>query len=210
MKRGRLVVVDGGEGSGKSTLLDLAGNKFSPDKAMFTREPGGSPFAEDIRSMIFSERGKEANALTHAGLFWAARADHLAKVVRPALERGMHVISDRMDSSTFAYQIRGEENSRLASIFNQMREVYMEGIHPFYILLDIDPSVGLGRKRGETGTNYFDERELSFHGRVRDGLLEFVSLHPHRVIDASRPLKIVAKEFFGVLDIILAWGTPPK
>src|SRR5579864_4280814 len=107
MEKGKFIVLEGGEGAGKSTQLRVI-KEILGDDIVITREPGGSPYAEEIRNVILkSTNAGQADAKTHFALFWAARADHMKNTVLPALNAGKHVISDRFDSSTFAYQIYG-------------------------------------------------------------------------------------------------------
>jgi len=112
MKKGTFIVIEGGEGCGKSTLLEYLREEalkvlWREEKVAFTREPGGSPFAEEIRLLMLGSLSKQANGLTQFGLAWASRADHIKNLIRPHLENGIHVISDRFDSSTYAYQVHG-------------------------------------------------------------------------------------------------------
>jgi dTMP kinase len=170
---GKFIVIDGGEGSGKGTVLDALKGTF-PQGFVFTREPGGTPLAEKIREVIFSEEAKETDALTNFALFWAARADHMLHNVRPSLEQGLHVISDRFDLSTFAYQLYGQENHNLLELFWQMRRMYSVPVPDLYIYLDVDPEIGLARVRGRGTGNHYDERDIEFHQRVREGYQEFL------------------------------------
>src|ERR1044072_1925263 len=107
--RGKFIVIDGNEGAGKTTLLKVAADIYG-DNILLTREIGGSPFAEEIRRQMFStENGNQADARTQFNLAWAARADHFKNVIRPALDKGVNVISDRFDSSTWAYQLYAQD-----------------------------------------------------------------------------------------------------
>ncbi len=206
MKRGRLIVVEGGEGSGKSTIIKRLGEMSDPKKLIVTREPGGTPFAEKIRSLLFSKEGESFDAETRFHLFWAARADHIAQKIVPALEAGVDVVSDRFDMSTFAYQIFGEEHHQLKTTFRQVRESMFGGrVVPTYIYLDIDPMVGLKRKHGAKDRNLFDEMDLGFHNRVRQGYREFASIGNVRELDASRTPVEVWNDFYnGALRALLS------
>ncbi|KND48483.1 MAG: dTMP kinase [Parcubacteria bacterium C7867-005] len=206
MRRGSFVVVEGGEGSGKSTHLKRY-EKYAGGGAelVVTREPGGTPIAEEIRGLLFSERGKDLSAEAQFHLFWAARADHLKTKIMPALLRGANVVSDRFDASTFAYQIWGEEHHGLISLFRVVREEMMSGVvAPIYVYLDIDPEIGLGRKRRSTDTNSFDDKDLEFHKRVRRGYGEFSEFARVIQIDASRDIEEVWEDFRTTLDKLLA------
>lgn len=197
--KGKFIVIEGGEGSGKTTMVRLIRESFP--EVVVTREPGGSPFAEKIRSLILSSDAKDADANTQFGLFWAARADHIKNTIIPALETGKNVVCDRFDSSSFAYQIFGQENSHLKKLFFEMRKVYLGKYVPdLHIFLDVDPTEGLKRRATDKGTlNHFDERDISFHKRIRKGYLEFFKKVPHKVIDANQPLEKVKNDVQSLL-----------
>lgn len=206
MKRGKLIVVEGGEGSGKSTIVKKLEQLSDPAKLIVTREPGGTPFAEKIRALLFSEEGKNFDAETRFHLFWAARADHLSKRILPALEKGIDVVSDRFDMSTFAYQIFGEEHHQLKGVFRQVRESMFVGrVVPVYVYLDIDPRVGLSRKHDAVDRNLFDDMDFEFHNRVRQGYREFASIGNVKEVDASRtPVEVWNHFYNGVLRTLLS------
>lgn len=201
MKRGKFIVIDGGEGAGKTTLIKALAKRFSAKKILLTHEPGGTEFADKIRGLVLSKEAKEAGAETQFGLMWAARAEHLKHKIIPALAKGITVVSDRFDSSTFAYQIYGQEAKHLEKLFWRTREIFLRECKPdLYIFLDVLPEVGLkrvtGRKEAKT---HFDERALAFHQRVRAGFLGFLKNVPHKAIDANRNLEIVQSDFFRVI-----------
>src|SRR3989338_3519116 len=161
--KGKFIVIDGGEGSGKTTILKWFAETPVGKKFLITHEPGGTDFADKIRTLVLSKEAARAPAETQFGLMWAARAEHLKHKIIPALKKGVNVISDRFDSSTFAYQIYGQEAKHLEKIFWQTREVFLRERKPdLYIFLDVEPEVGLERvaKRKEKQT-HFDERTLA-------------------------------------------------
>jgi dTMP kinase len=200
---GKFIVVDGGEGSGKGTVLAALKEVLPPEKNVFTREPGGTPRAEEIRSVILGSEG--ASALTNFHLFCAARSDHLDHKIRPALSEGKNVICDRYDMSTFAYQIYGQQNHFLRGAFYNERELLGKLARPdLYIYLDVDVVEGLKRVRGRREENHLDRAPIEFHERVRQGYLEFLKTHPHRVIDANRTMEAVKAEFIEVVQSALA------
>lgn len=202
MKKGRFFVLEGGEGSGKSTQIKKVQAYFG-DRVCITREPGGSPYAEEIRSIILhSPHAKQAHAKTHFALFWAARADHLNNTILPALARGQNVVCDRFDSSTYAYQIFAQEATELKKFFWSMRRFYLgDAVPSRYIFLDVEPRTGLLRKKrqGESEINHFDERAVVFHARMREGLLDFFTKVPHSVIDANVSFEEVTKRLIAEL-----------
>ncbi|TSC84608.1 MAG: dTMP kinase [Parcubacteria group bacterium Gr01-1014_17] len=195
-KKGKFFVLEGGEGSGKSTQIRKIQEYFGV-RVLITREPGGSPYAEEIRSIILnSKNAGQADAKTHFALFWAARADHLKNTIIPALARGQNVLVDRFDSSTYAYQIFAQKASELKGFFWEMRRFYLGKYVPArYFFLDVKPRVGLSRKQQQTGEklNHFDERDVQFHTRMRRGLLDFFKQVPHSTIDANPQFDTVTK-----------------
>jgi dTMP kinase len=203
MKKGLFIVIDSGEGAGKTSQLNRAKELYG-DALVLTREPGGSPYAEEIRHLILkSPNAGQADAKTLFGLFWSARADHLKNTVIPALEAGKTVISDRFDSSTFAYQIIAQGASELKEFFWQMRDFYLGDFKPdLYIYFDIDPVIGLGRKnnQGAEERNHFEDRDIAFHNKLREGYKEFITHVPHAVIDASQSIDKVWHDFKSVLE----------
>lgn len=204
-KRGKFIVLEGCEGAGKSSQLEKLKEVYGK-KIVTTREPGGSPFAEIIRNVILSPDAKKADGKTQFGLFWAARADHMKNTIIPALNSGKHVICDRFDSSSYIYQIYGQEDSVLKDLFFHMRDVYLDGYKPdAYIFMDVEPKTGLKRKAGQKGVvlNHFDQRDLSFHKRVRNGLMEFFEQIPCEHIDANESFKKVHNQLVKKIDSIL-------
>ncbi len=196
MKKGKFFVLCGGEGSGKSTVLDEIRKRY-PD-LVTTREPGGSPYAENIRNLMFKDPlGKEATASTMFCLFWAARSEHLEKTVIEALSSGRNVLSDRLDCCTYAYQLHGQQALQLREFFWTTRYYLMEECRPdLYIFLDVDVRTGLARVASRKGdTNHFDERDISFHERVRAGYSEFFSRinDGYVKIDANQSLEEVVE-----------------
>ena len=201
MIRGRFIVIDGGEGSGKTTLLRALAKKLPKSKVLVTHEPGGTAFADKIRKLFLSPEAGAAGSEVLFGLIWAARSEHLKHKIIPALRKGIHVISDRFDSSTFAYQVFGQENKKLEKLFWQARKVFLRKRKPdLYIFLDIGPKVGLERvaRRKEKKT-HFDRRELAFHRRVRAGFLKFLKYVPHKTIDANQSIKAVQDDFLNMI-----------
>jgi dTMP kinase len=210
MKKGLFIVVDSGEGAGKTTQLNNL-KEFLGDSLVLTREPGGSPYAEEIRNVILkSPNAGQADAKTLFALFWAARADHLKNIIKPALESGKIVISDRFDSSTFAYQLVAQGNRDLEPLFWQMRDFYLGNLKPdLYVYFDIDPVVGLARKSQQGGDelNHFEARKIDFHNAIRAGFREFITRVPNAVtIDASQSKEKVWADFKEVLDSYMSRG----
>ena len=200
-KKSKFIVIDGGEGSGKSTLMNFL-PEILPAKFLATREPGGSIFAEEIRTLMLTHaESRTASPETQFGLIWAARHDHLTKKIIPALKDGVHVISDRFDSSTYAYQIFGQEAPHLEKLFWDIRKIYLRDREPdLYIFLDIDPGLGLRRVAARhKELDHFDQQRLSFHRRIREGYLSFLKHVPHMIIDTSGSVEEAKQQFSEVL-----------
>lgn len=172
--KGRFFVIDGLGGLGKSTQIGMLKKRLG-EKAAFTHEPGGTPHAEKIRTLVRSIDGPEPHPLTDFFLFWGARADHVHKKIVPALKSGKIVICDRFDSSTFAMQVRGDKNKELEKLFWQCREHVLKGAAPdAYIILDAPPSMARSRRHGRgESEDRFDERKEAYQKRIRAGYLEF-------------------------------------
>lgn len=209
MSRGKLIILDGGEGAGKGTVLEELRKVFSSGEVTFTREPGGTLFAEEIRKeKILSNYGGSISPLEIFLWFWLARVDHCRQLIRPSLLSGKHVISDRYDSSTWAYQICAQENHDLAQDFWRMHEALSEKPY-MYIYLDVEPVEGLRRAKGRGDINHFDGREIGFHSRVQQGFRQFLGMAKERgictrIIDANRPLEEVVRESVAVVSTALA------
>ena len=181
------------DGSGKGTQMQLLRETFG-NSVVFTREPGGTPFAEEIRTLALENPlvGK-STPLNNFLLFWAAREELQQNLVVPALRSGKHVFSDRGDSSTFAFQLHGEEHEELLDVFMRMRElVFSEGSGrrrpDCYIVFDLPAHVARERALRDAGRvqNRFDLRDLSYYERVRAGFRKFAQRYPVIFVDATR------------------------
>ena len=135
-KEAVLIVIDGVDGAGKGTQIDLLKQALSGEPFIFTREPGGTPYAEAIRTLIFDPQAEDASPLVRLLLFFAAREEHLTRRILPELARGTHVVSDRFDSSTFALQLYGEEVQRFRDLFFTLRKSVVS-VEPRYLILDL-------------------------------------------------------------------------
>ncbi len=204
---GRFITFEGGEGSGKSTQARLLAErlKHAGVDTVLTREPGGSPFAEQVREFILSGRTAPHPPLAQALLFYAARADHLATLIVPALNAGQWVISDRFSDSTRAYQGAADGVPR-ADIEILDRLVVGATVPALTIILDIAPEAGLARaaeRRPEGArTDPFEARELAFHSRLRQGFQEIAAREPKRcvLIDATGPAAPIAANVWRTVE----------
>jgi len=193
------VTFEGPEGSGKSTQIRLLYQalKGQGRPVLCTREPGGTPIGEQIRAVLHDLRNTAMLPETEVLLYSAARAQHVRRVIRPALARGEIVISDRYAESTLAYQGygRGLDLGMLVTI----TQFATSGLTPqLVIYLDLDVVIGLQRKlsdqqsgRGEW--NRMDQLDVAFHRLVRDGYLKMAQGHPDRwlVVDATQTIEAI-------------------
>lgn len=189
---GFFLALEGGEGSGKSTLAQTLAEQFRSEgrTVVVTREPGGSPRAEAIRDLLLSDRMAGADPWCEALLFAAARADHVASVISPALAAGSVVICDRFVDSSVAYQGIARGLGELA--VRQANAVAVAGAEPdLTVVLDIAPLVGLARA---VGHNRMEAEGLTFHSTVRAAFLSFAERSPRNylVVDAEQPAEDVA------------------
>lgn len=202
---GKFIVIDGGEGAGKGTVIRKLQEILPAETTVFTREPGGSALAEEIRSILLFSENASQDPIAQFLLFWAARANHLKERIRPSLLSGKNVICDRFDISTYAYQIRGYNHTGLLRLFEFLRDD-MGNKYPLpdlYIYLDIDPEIGLSRKSAQGEENNFERTSLDFHKRVREGYHDFFSPSKPwarssesvrgRIVDASLPIEEVLR-----------------
>lgn len=203
MKRGKFVVLEGGEGAGKSTIAQFLKTQLPGAQVLFTRELGGTPLGEKIRALLISPKAAGASPETQFGLVWASRLDHIKVKIRPALEAGKLVISERFDASTYAYQITGQNAPELEPLFFEYRKLLGNTVPDLYIFLDVPPEIGMKRmSANEHKTkplDHFEKRPLAFHKRVREGYKEFFKAVPHVVIDANRPLEAVQENALSVI-----------
>jgi len=200
-KQSPFIVIEGGEGSGKSSLL-IALKEELGDAIFSTREPGGSPYAEVIReAALKNPLAKGTPAETTLCLMFAARFDNVKNAIVPALESGKPVIADRFDASSYTYQVHSQTGGALEEIFWALRK-RLQVVPDLYIFVDVDPVEGIHRAHSRNQSllqgkqyDHFDDREIDFHTKVREGYLKFFKQVPHIVIDANRPLAEVKKDF---------------
>lgn len=191
MQKGFFITFEGGEGGGKSTHISSLVEYFKKfgRECVLTREPGGTPLAEKIRNLLLNcEDGKGMSARTEILLFEAARAEHVDKLIKPALDEGKVVICDRFFDSTTAYQ--GAARSVASDSVSLLNSFAVGEVIPnLTIILDIDPEVGLKRARfRDSGdTDRMGSEKLDFYKKVRAGFLELARQNPQRfvVIDSS-------------------------
>lgn len=182
--RGLFVTLEGPEGSGKSTQLPLLVRWLEQEGygVLHTREPGGTPISERIRDLLHDPAHTEMTARAEILLYSAARAQHVEERIRPALEEGRIVLCDRFFDSTYAYQGYGRGLS--LEDLRTITRFATGGLVPDVTLyLDLEPEVGLGRRRQGGGEmNRLDREALDFHRRVRLGYLKLAAVEPDRWI----------------------------
>jgi dTMP kinase len=203
MPIGKLIALEGGDGSGKRTVSQRLKDAVDhTEQFYFVREPGGTRLGDKIRSVLLDTEVTTV-PVEELLLFMASRLALFREVVRPKLLQGIHVVTDRLDASSYAYQLYARDELGLEDMFRHIRRRYVlpldpgvtDWLHPYYIFLDLPPEVGLKRKCQVGLQNHFDTRELEFHQKVREGYLHFVRGERHyKVIDASRSLDDVYEE----------------
>ena len=196
--RGHFITFEGGEGTGKSTQAKLlvARLKSLGIDALLTREPGGSPGAEALRHVLLSGAAKPLGPYAEAILFAAARDDHVRCTIKPALEQGTWIISDRFADSTRVYQ--GALNNIDPKLIQRLERITTGDTQPeLTFILDLPAEIGLARaakRRGSGGYDRFEAEGLAFHKRLRQAYLELAEREPNRcaVIDASAEMTKIA------------------
>lgn len=194
MTQGFFISFEGGEGAGKSTQIRRLADRLATagHDVIVTREPGGSPGAEAIRDLLVNGAADRWSPVTESLLMYAARRDHLERVIRPALGRGAIVLCDRFADSTRAYQ--GAGGDAPASLIAALEAHVLGGTVPVLtLILDLPAEVGLQRAQARGGAARFESKGLAFHERLRAGYLEIARQEPERcvVIEANAPLDAV-------------------
>lgn len=208
-KRGRFITLEGGEGVGKSTNVAFVEAWLTAQgiEVVRTREPGGTPRAEAIRELLLDPSPQEPLSVdAELLLVFAARAQHLAEKILPALTRGAWVVCDRFTDATFAYQGggRGIDSARIA----QLEQFVQQGLSPdLTLLLDMPPEAAKERLEGRlrdlnTQRDRFEQEQADFFMAVRRAYLERAAAAPERfaLIDAAQPLAAVQAALSGVLE----------
>lgn len=213
VKRAPFIVFDGLDGCGKGTQFKLLTERATREGHVFiqTREPGGTPLSEQLRDLFKSNLGANASPTTQFFMVWAARRDHLERVVWPSLEDNIPVFSDRGDSSTLAYQAFAQNEPDLEVEFWHSRKVVFDGCAPdFYIFLDVPPSVARARAvsdmtRGEV--SHFDAKPLEFYESVYKGFRSFAN-HPSIKmisVDGTRTREEIHEDIYRIVSEACGW-----
>jgi dTMP kinase len=199
---GRFITVEGGEGAGKTTQIAFmrAFLEQAGCRVVVTREPGGTMLGEEIRGLLLSHRHDGMTLAAETLLMFAARAEHLERVIRPALAEGCWVLCDRFTEATYAYQGggRGLALERIAVL-----EDWVQGqLRPDWtVLFDLSVAVGLARAGKRSAADRFEQEDVEFFERVRAIYRERASRYPdrYRVVDADRSIEIIRAEVEGWL-----------
>jgi dTMP kinase len=212
---GKFITFEGGEGAGKSTQANALAQRLEGLglRAVVSREPGGSAGAEAIRHVLLSGAAKPLGPHAEAILFAAARADHLRQTIKPALDSGAWVISDRFADSTRIYQgVLGNVEARLIA---RLEKLTVGELGPdLTIILDIPPEEGLARaakRRGDAAIDRFEGEAFDFHKKLREAYLELAEREPNRcvVINASADPGTVSEFVWAAVNAKLAPAAPP-
>lgn len=206
--RGRFITFEGGEGAGKSTQVKRLAARLQAQghEVVTTREPGGSPGAESIRDIVLRGDADRWSPVTETLLMYAARRDHIERVIRPALARGAWVVCDRFADSTRAYQ--GAAGGTDPGLISALETYILEDVRPdLTLVFDLPPEVGLERAHARAGAEMrFESKGMAFHQRLRDGFRAIAEAEPDRcaVIDASAAMDAVEAAVWGAVSERLA------
>jgi dTMP kinase len=199
----KFITLEGIEGSGKSTqakLLFNYFNKISPE-AILTREPGGTMVAEEIRNLLVNGDVKKLDGISEILLNFAARRDHVEKLIKPIIASNKMVICDRFFDSTFAYQGFGYQLD--CSIIEQVKKLAINDFAPdITFLIDIDVEVAMSRIIDRDGNNRYEQMSLDFHQRVKNGFLEIARQNPARIkiIDGNCPVAEIHRRILNHIE----------
>ena len=194
---GKFITIEGTEGVGKTTNIEFIQTWLNQQKVDFvtTREPGGTPLAEQIRELLLTPRDEKVCNSAELLLMFAGRAQHLDQVIVPAIQSGRCVVCDRFTDATYAYQGfgRGMDSTLIAHL---ERLVQAELRPDLTLILDIPVEIGLQRASQRSAPDRFEREQTEFFERVRQGYLSIAANEPQRcvVIDASQPLEDVQRD----------------
>jgi len=206
--RGRFITFEGGEGAGKSTQVQrlAARLKAGGHEVVTTREPGGSPGAESIRDIVLRGDADRWSPVTETLLMYAARRDHIERIIRPALERGAWVICDRFADSTRAYQ--GAAGGVDPGFITALETYILEATRPdLTLVFDLPAETGLERAHARAGAEMrFESKGMAFHERLRAGFQVIAAAEPDRcaVIDATASMDAVEAAVWAAVEARLA------
>ncbi|WP_417506375.1 dTMP kinase [Marinomonas gallaica] len=203
----QFISLEGGEGAGKSSAIQCIEAWLTEHEIPYvlTREPGGTPMAEEIRELVLSARDEQVAPNTELLLVFASRVQHLNEKIQPALAQGKWVISDRFVDSSYVYQ--GVARGINESVVDNLVDTFLKNQLPNKtLLLDVPVELGLQRVQSRGESNRLDGESLAFHQKVRDGFLHRASQDPERfvVVDASQSIASVEAQIVAQLNALLA------
>ncbi|MEC9376457.1 MAG: dTMP kinase [Pseudomonadota bacterium] len=203
MLNGTFITIEGIEGLGKSTNLEFIANKCRSDgyEVIVSREPGGTIIGEKIRDLILNSQPDDMTNLTELILMFAARAEHISKLIIPALKEGKLVICDRFTDATLAYQGNGRGLKK--EIILSLQELIEGELKPdLTILLDAPLEISASRMAGRNWKDRFEKEDLGFFSRVQEGYLNIAKAEPNRVkiINANQSIERVQEDISSLLD----------
>lgn len=204
--RGMFVTIEGIEGAGKSTAVSCVAEWFAEHgyDVLCSREPGGTPVAEDIRRILLTANEEELAEPAELLLMFAARAQHVARGIRPALESGRVVVCDRFTDSTRAYQGAGRGID--SGVIESLAAYAEQGVRPdLTLLLDLPVEIGMARaaaRRGTSSQDRFEREAHAFFERIRAGFLRIAAADAARIrlVDAQAPIGQVQAHIRSILD----------
>lgn len=204
MKRGYFISVEGGEGAGKSIQVEILTSHLHEQgyTVVVTREPGGTRIGEQIRAITHNPENVDLESTTEAYLMAAARAQHVAQIIEPALAAGKIVVCDRYVDSSIVYQGYGRKLG--VDVVQTLNDLAVNGAVPdLTILLDVTPETGMRRRSKATkGKDRLDLQQKDFYERVYRGYLALAKTNPKRyvVINAARSIETIASEIWRVVQ----------
>lgn len=205
MQRGKFITVEGVEGAGKSTNLKVVAEYLSAMGIDFisTREPGGTHYGEMIRELLLSHKDEALDSTSELLLVFAARAQHLNTLIKPALDRGTWVLCDRFTDATYAYQGAGRD---LGTDRVKLLENFVQGeLRPdLTLILDVPVEIGMERVDARGDRDRFESEKQQFFEKVRSAYLELAAAAPERyaVIDTVQPLSDVGMDIRARLSVL--------
>lgn len=204
MRRARFITFEGGEGSGKTTQMQRLAHRLEPlvGAVVTTREPGGSPGAEQIRNLLVNGPPERWSAETETLLMYAARRDHIERFISPAIRHGSWVLCDRFHDSTRAYQ--GAGGGAPAALIDALEYTVLTGLKPdLTLILDLPVQIGLARAAARNdGEARFESKGREFHERLREGFRHIALREPERcaIIDAEGPVEVVQERIWSAVS----------
>lgn len=215
MARGRFITLEGGEGAGKSTQLALVCEliRAAGYEVIATREPGGTPRAEQIRALLLDKTAEPMPPACELLLMFAARASHVENLIKPSLARGAWVVCDRFTDASYAYQGAGRGMSM--EQIRALETIVQAGLKPdLTLLLDTPVAIGLQRAQQRNASQHsaadrFESEQAAFFERVRGGYLDIAKREPQRVrlLDASRSIEQVSADVRALLQSFISGVT---